>query len=109
MYCSKCGKEIPEGKNVCENCGAKCNNVENIPPEYKPISMWGYFGYQILFAIPILGWILLLIFALGGARNKNVRNFAASYFCVFIIFIIIIAICASMGVGVSFFEALKSM
>lgn len=20
---------------------------------YKPISMWGYFGYEILFAIPI--------------------------------------------------------
>ena len=38
------------------------NNQVNIPSEYKPISMWGYFGYQILFAIPIIGFILFSIF-----------------------------------------------
>ena len=50
-----------------------------IPPEYKPLSMWGYFGYQILFAIPLIGFILLLVFALGGTRNINLRNFARYY------------------------------
>ena len=25
---------------------------KNIPYEYKPISMWGYFGYELLFSIP---------------------------------------------------------
>ena len=24
----------------------------DIPPEYRPISMWGYFGYELLFSIP---------------------------------------------------------
>ena len=24
------------------------NNTNNVPEEYKPISMWGYFGYEIL-------------------------------------------------------------
>ncbi len=66
------------------------NNQNNIPSEYKPISMWGYFGYQILFAIPIIGFILLLVFALGGTRNINLRNFARSYFCLFIIIVVAI-------------------
>ena len=26
-------------------------NDKNLPYEYKPISMWGYFGYEILFSI----------------------------------------------------------
>ena len=54
------------------------NERNNIPMEYQPISMWGYFGYEILFAIPCIGWILLLVFAFGGTRNINVRNFASS-------------------------------
>lgn len=29
-------------------------NTPNISNEYKPITMWGYFGYQILFSIPII-------------------------------------------------------
>ncbi|MBP5654393.1 MAG: hypothetical protein J6X33_02650 [Clostridiales bacterium] len=72
------------------------NPVSVIPPEYKPISMWGYFGYQILFAIPIVGFIFLIIFACGGKNNVNVKNFARSYFCVLIIWAVIIAIVAAI-------------
>ena len=57
----------------------------NIPEEYKPISMWGYFGYELLFSIPCIGFIILLVFAFGGNRNINVKNFARSYFCFIII------------------------
>lgn len=53
--------------------------------DYKPIGMWGYLGYEILFAIPCIGFILLLVFSFGGTKNVNVRNFARSYFCLFII------------------------
>ncbi len=68
------------------------NEKNNIPMEYQPISMWGYFGYEILFAIPFVGWIFLLVFAFGGTRNINVRNFARSYFCLFIIVVVLVAI-----------------
>ena len=67
-------------------------NNFNIPEEYKPISMWGYFGYQILFSIPIIGFIFLLVYALGGTKNINVKNFARSYFCILIIVVIALAI-----------------
>ncbi len=40
-----------------------------------PISMWGYLGYLILFAIPCVNLICAIIFAVGGSKNVNVRNF----------------------------------
>ncbi len=105
MYCENCGKKLNEGADVCLNCGCrvkeKTNNfdVQTIPSEYRPISMWGYFGYEILFAIPIIGWILLLVFALGGTSNINLRNFARSYFCFLIIIAIIFIIAMAIGAG----------
>ena len=70
-----------------------------IPPEYTPISMWGYFGYQILFAIPLIGFIFLIVFALGGTRNINLRNYARSYFCLLIILIVLILVVLSLTAG----------
>ena len=75
----------------------------NIPEEYKPISMWGYFGYQLLFSIPCIGFIVLCVFALGGTKNINLKNFARSYFCVIIlallIGIIIFVLATVFGIG----------
>lgn len=67
-----------------------------LPSEYNPISMWGYFGYEILFAIPVIGWIFCVCFAIG-ARNFNLRNFARSQFCWIIIYIILVVIFAATG------------
>ncbi len=67
---------------------ASMYDIERIPEEYRPISMWGYFGYEILFSIPLIGWICLIVFALT-ASNINVRNFARSNFCVLIIYLVI--------------------
>lgn len=88
------------------------NNISyttvNIPEEYKPISAWGYFGYQLLFSIPCVGFIVLCVFALGGTKNINLKNFARSYFCVILLAIIvgiIIAILTTvLGVGISAFD-----
>lgn len=74
------------------------NIPENIPEEYRPISMWGYFGYELLFSIPCVGFILLIVFALGGAKNINLRNFARSYFCYMIIVAVLVLILLMTGV-----------
>lgn len=79
-------------------------NGKIVPKEYKPISMWGYFGYNILFAIPIIGFIVLIIFALGGTSNINVKNYARSFFCGLVIAVIIavILVVAAGGMGMIF-------
>lgn len=63
-----------------------------IPREYQPISMWGYFGYTVLFSIPCIGFIFLCIFAFGGTVNLNLKNYARSYFCACIIGIVLMVI-----------------
>ncbi len=55
------------------------NSQNNLPEEYKPLGMWAYFGYEILFSIPIVGFIFLLVFSFGATKNINLRNFARSY------------------------------
>jgi hypothetical protein len=76
-------------------------NSENqqIPLEYQPISMWGYFGYRILLSIPCIGFICILIFAFGGTQNINLKNFARSYFCSYIVAFIIIILLMLTGVS----------
>ena len=73
------------------------NDYNNLPDEYRPISRWGYFGYEILFSIPIVGFIVLLVFSFGGTKNVNLRNFARSYFCFLIVIVIFAIIVAIIG------------
>ena len=72
----------------------------NIPEEYRPISMWGYFGYEILFSIPLIGFICLIVFSIGS-KNVNKKNFARSYFCFLIIvaLVVIVAFAIAMATG----------
>lgn len=63
----------------------------NVPPEFRPLGAWAYFGYSILFAIPILGLICLIVFSFSDA-NINRRNYARSYFIMFLFVVILFAI-----------------
>ena len=64
------------------------NSVNNIPYEYKPIGAWGYIGYNLLFAIPLVGLIMLFVFGFGGTGNINVKNYARSFLLLYLITII---------------------
>jgi hypothetical protein len=87
------------------------DDVNALPEKYKPIGMWAYFGYEILFSIPVIGWIFLLIYSFGNTKNINLRNFARSYFCLVIIvavlvviFLIILAAAGLSGNGTTTFN-----
>ena len=76
-----------------------------IPEEYRPISMWGYFGYEILFSIPLIGWIIVIIFAIT-AQNHNLKNFARSQFCLWIIWLVLLIIVAVSGCMTNLVESM---
>lgn len=63
---------------------------EELPERSKEISTAGYFWLMLLYAIPILGFIAMLIFGLA-ARNKNLRNHARAHL-VWIIVIIVVSV-----------------
>ena len=81
----------------------------NIPSEYKPISMWGYFGYELLFGIPVIGFIILLVFAFGGSGNINVKNFARSKFCYVILLFVIFVVLAAIGMATGAAQSIADM
>ena len=82
------------------------NQTPMIPDEYKPISMWGYLGYTLLFCIPVIGFILLIVFCFAPA-NVNVKNFARSYFCLFIVAAIVLLIVGLATGGLAYITAMR--
>ena len=107
MICSNCGCNNAPGATHCMSCGSVLAQPVQppysipysrlqIPNEYTPLSPWAYVGYQILFAIPLVGIILLIIFSCGGTENINLKNYARSYWCnaliYFVLFIIIYSV-----------------
>lgn len=75
------------------------NNQINIPEEYKPISMWGYVGYQLLFTIPCIGFILMCVFAFGGTQNKNLKNYARGILCLSAISVVLVILFYVVVIG----------
>lgn len=70
--------------------------IAQLPSRYRPLSAWAYFGYTILYSIPILGLIFLIVFSLSD-NNINRRSFSRSYFCAFILFLVIFTIMVATG------------
>lgn len=66
--------------------------------ENKPISPLGYIGYELLYAIPVVGLICAIIFAIS-AKNQNKKNFARAQLIAILIGVIILAVLMAIGVA----------
>lgn len=113
MICKKCGTINDEDVKFCSGCGASLESAivnkdavvyvhqqttEKVPEPYRPLGAWAYFGYQLLFALPIVGFICLIVFSCDSS-NLNRRNFARSYWCSLLIGVIIIVLLALIVIG----------
>lgn len=89
-FCTGCGSELNDNASFCTNCGKAfdtqqtAQNTMQTPaaqPVYAPVPNTGvvgtgyYFGMMLLFAIPVIGWILCLETALSN-KNQSKKNFA---------------------------------
>ena len=70
--------------------------------EFRPLSPWAYFGYSILFSIPVIGLIVNLVFCFSDG-NINRRNYARSFWCAYLLAAIIIAVflVAAPAIGIT--------
>ncbi len=77
--------------------------INKLPEKYRPLSAWSFWGYGLLFSIPIAGFILLIVFSLS---NSNIcrRNFARSYFCTLVLCVIIFLVLLATGVLGAFLQ-----
>lgn len=132
MNCSKCGTVNEKDAAFCAECGAKLASEiphvqipvppvppipqpvnlrvppmpakQEIPGEYKPLSAWAYVGWRLLFMLPFAGFVLLIVMSFAP-RNKNLKSFARSYWCMaligVVIAIVIVIIAVAAGVGMN--------
>ena len=125
-FCTFCGaKSIPiptsaqqynqyPQNNIPQQNTYQSYNQQSIPnmmPLYTsiqdttPISPWGYIGYMLLFGIPIVGIVMMFVFAFGSNTNVNLKNFARAYLLymliVVILYLIIFAIVFVTGASCS--------
>ena len=120
MICRHCGATVRDGAQFCGVCGKSLDMYDatvraapsahsapaapaapsvvvtpvinnTVPAEYRPISAWGYFGYSLLFAIPLVGFICLIIFSFDNS-NINRRNYARSFWCALLVVVIIMVV-----------------
>ncbi len=78
---------MPQPQPQTQYIVAQAPDTEPYNPAYKPIGAWGYFGYNLLFAIPLVGFICLIVFSLSN-ENINRRNYARSFWCWFTLVLI---------------------
>ncbi|MGI6072598.1 MAG: zinc-ribbon domain-containing protein [Lachnospiraceae bacterium] len=128
LICPNCRKELPDGTQFCTSCGftltaggapgpaartpvtvqTPVNAQANIPANLRPISAWGYWGLSILFAIPVVGFVFLIVFSCSRG-NLHRRSFARSYWCNLILVgvaLLVILIVGLAGVGFTWIEDL---
>jgi fatty acid desaturase len=67
-----------------------------LPEKYRPLGAWTYFLYSILYAIPVVGFICLIVFSLSDA-NINRRSFSRSYFCIYLILVVLLIMAIALG------------
>lgn len=118
MNCPNCGALMGENERFCTSCGTnvpvspaptaipvqKPVTKEDLPAQLRVLSPWAYFGLQILYSIPIVGFIFLLIHTFS-AGNLNRRSFARSYWCALMILGGIALVVGIIGVVVYLFLA----
>lgn len=61
--------------------------------KYEPITTGGYIGSMLLMSVPVLGWIITIIWACGGCRKINKRNLARAML-IFLVVALILGVIA---------------
>ena len=104
----------PQPSNIYQppqQTSADTNNSRNtydasIPANRKPLGVGSYIGMFILLAIPVVGFILLLVWAFGRNTNLNRKNYARAVLIMGLIGLAIALLLVGVGVAVgwSFFN-----
>lgn len=125
MLCYKCNAQIPDDAKFCGVCGSAIEKAapsetpvyeapisipapareiteNDIPEQYRPLRAWSFFGLQLLYLVPIIGFIFLIIHSFKS-DNLCRRGFARSHWCGYLIggitFLVFLIFAAILGIG----------
>lgn len=87
-YSYKVNPDDAASKAYENNTGMNYNHTytteEELPEKFKPIGVWAYFGWTLLFLCVPFGWIVAIVFAVGSTENVNLKNFSKAI-CLFLL------------------------
>lgn len=58
---------------------------QQLPPNFAPLTTWGFMWSMIVTAIPVVGFVVILVWAFSDGINRNRRNYARACLWFFII------------------------
>jgi hypothetical protein len=120
--CDNCGKPVYRLDRTCANCGAsvtqyaqssygdsrgrsRLNDDFSQSSSYDVLSTWGFVGSMVVMSLPLIGFIMTIVWASGGTANLNRRNLARGYLLIMglgILLSIIMALAlASSGISLN--------
>ena len=129
MLCRNCGRQVPESSAFCTECGAKVEKAEqqDYSPEYETpenstpytqpqqnsyyaqpgpqrrneaVSVGTYVGMTILSGIPLIGLIMMCVWAFSADENQSKKNFARAMLILMAIgFVLSIVLLIIIGVA----------
>lgn len=62
------------------------------PEKITPLPVWKYIGIFLIMSIPLLGFIMLFVWAFGSSFNKNTRNYARAFLIMLLISVILMIV-----------------
>ena len=88
--CDNCGKPVYRLDRTCANCGAsvtqysqssygdsrgrsRLNDDFSQSSSYDVLSTWGFVGSMVVMSLPLIGFIMTIVWASGGTANLNRR------------------------------------
>ena len=74
------------------NYGYQQTVYRNDSRGYEPVSIGSWIGVWLLSCIPIVGFIMLIVWACGGTRKQSLKNWARAQFIILLILILVVAI-----------------
>lgn len=117
LFCEKCGKKVYSENEYTQEIPVYFNQsdtsaqgqdihtysapVSSSQTENKTLGAWAFFGYSILFIIPIIGLICNLIFCFNSS-NITRRNYARSYWCWYVIIAIAAIVIIASGISLPY-------
>ena len=78
MYCERCGKQVDEGLNYCNSCGAQLRR-ESPPPKSLAGFMVASVACTAIFGLIVLAWLLVNLLERMGPNPGPLFAFAAFY------------------------------
>ena len=70
--------------------------IRRLPKKYRPLGAWGYFWYNILFCIPVIGLIAIIACSVSS-KNIVRRSFARNWLCNIVIATIFALVAGAVG------------